>query len=253
MIKFPHLGRYALGSLAALCVWAGIAVGMAAPAKADQFKMAADNAQVDCVVSRKELTRISLVGDQFAALNKLGGGSPYNDFSVQNDPGRGDIYLSVPEGFAPGRVTFFGTTKKGFVYKFVCGVQDVEAQQVFVTNPALAEPKARQWEDSSPTRTSAVRLISAMANNASVDGYQVRQPAGSARSVAGLSVRLMSEYRGSRFVGKGFRVENASSKPVRLTEDQLSPAGTLAIAIQQPDLEPGQATMVWVVGPQGDD
>ena len=253
MTMFRRAGGKAAGFLVAALLWVACATGAAVPAKADQFKMAADNAQVDCVVSRRELTRISLVGDQFASLNKLGGGSPYNDFSVQNDPGRGDIYLSVPEGFAPGRVTFFGTTKKGFVYKFVCGVQDVEAQQVFVTNPALAEPKAREWEDASPTRTSAVRLISAMANNATVEGYQVRQPAGSARNVAGLSVRMISEYRGSRFVGKGFRVENSSSKPVRLTEDQLSPPGTLAIAIQQPVLEPGQSTMVWVVGPQGDD
>lgn len=252
MMKIRNSLRCAAGLVWVVLAWMACAVGLAAPASADQFKMAADNAQVDCIVSRKELTRISLVGDQFASLNKLGGGSPYNDFSVQNDPGRGDIYLSVPEGFAPGRVTFFGTTKKGFVYKFVCGVQDIEAQQVFVTNPALAEPKAREWEDASPTRTSAVRLISAMANNATVGGYQVRQPAGSARSVAGLSVRLLSEYRGSRFVGKGFLVENASSKPVRLTEEQLSPAGTLAIAIQQADLEPGQSSMVWVVGPQGD-
>jgi conjugal transfer pilus assembly protein TraK len=72
-----------------------------APAFADQFQMAADNARVPCAVSRRELTRFSLVGDQFAALNKIAAGTPYNDFSVTHDPLRGDIYLSVPDGFAP--------------------------------------------------------------------------------------------------------------------------------------------------------
>lgn len=228
-----------------------LALTATVPALADQFKMAADNAQVDCVVSRRELTRISLVGDQFASLNKMGGGTPYNDFAVVNEPARGDIYLSVPQGFAPQRVTFFGTTKKGYVYKFVCSVDDVEAQQVFVTNPALSEPKARQWEDGAPTEATAVRLIQAMANNVSVEGYEVRQPTGSATAIDGLRVRLMSEYRGGRYVGKGFRVENATTRPRRLTEEDLSLPGTLAISIQQPDLEPGQATMVWVVGANG--
>ena len=36
---------------------------MASPAFADQYKVAADNARVDCTVAKNELTRISLVGD----------------------------------------------------------------------------------------------------------------------------------------------------------------------------------------------
>lgn len=222
-----------------------------APALADQFKMAADNAQVDCIVSRNELTRISLIGDQFASLNKIAGGTPYNDFSVVNEPSRGDIYLSVPQGFAPQRLTFFGTTKSGFVYKFVCEVRDIEAQQVFVTNPALAEPKAREWEDRTPTRTTAVRLIQAMATNESVDGYEIRQPTGAVKSIAGLNVRLISEYRGGRYVGRAFRVENKTPNAVRLTEEDLAPAGTLAISIQDEQLASGGVTMVWVVVPKG--
>ena len=94
-------------------------------------------------VSARELTRISLIADAFASVSKITTGYPYNDFTVTNEPVRGDIYISVPNGFAPGRVTFFATSKKGFVYKFTCKVAGDEAEQVFVSNPAIAGERAQ--------------------------------------------------------------------------------------------------------------
>ena len=223
----------------------------AAASSADQYQMAADNARVECKASRRELTRISLIGDQFASLNKIAAGTPYNDFSVAHEPVRGDIYLSVPEGFAPRTLSFFATSKKGYVYKFVCSVSDTEAQQVFVTNPAIATGEAAAWENETPLQTTAVRLIRAMANLETVDGYAVRQTAGPTDSVGTLSTRLMAEYRGARLVGKSVRVTNRGNVPVSLTEDQVAPRGTLAVMIETPELAPGAATMVYVVEQNG--
>lgn len=224
-----------------------------APARADQYRMAADNAKVECVASRRDLTRISLVGDQFAGLQKMAGGTPYNDFSVVNEPVRGDIYLSVPEGFAPASINFFATSKKGFVYKFVCQVQDTEAQQVFVTNPALSGQEARQWEDETPLRSTAVRLIQAMATNATVEGYRLRQPAGMSSNLGSLGLTLIAEYRGAQLLGKAIRLTNRSSAPVTLSETMLAPTGTLAVTFAAPALAAGESTMMWLVGPAGDE
>lgn len=222
-----------------------------APALADQFEMAADNARVPCAVSRRELTRFSLVGDQFAALNKIAAGTPYNDFSVTHDPLRGDIYLSVPDGFAPRTLTFFATTRKGFVYQFVCEIRDVESQQVFITNPAIAEGEGRAWEEQTPLRTTAVRLIQAMAGNQTVAGYLVSQPGSASRQTGNLTLTLLSEYRGPRLIGRAVRVQNRAAAPIRLTEADLAPPGTLALTIEQPDLGPGEATMVYFVSELG--
>ena len=72
----------------------GAAMALAAtPASADQYRQAADNAQVDCVISNHELTRISLIGDAFASVSKITTGYPYNDFTVPSgsplDPNNG--------------------------------------------------------------------------------------------------------------------------------------------------------------------
>ena len=67
-------------------------------------------ASPSCTVSKSGLTRVSLKDDRFASVSKLTTGVESDDFTVVNEPTRGDIYLSVPEGFSRQRVSFFGTT-----------------------------------------------------------------------------------------------------------------------------------------------
>lgn len=217
------------------------------PARADQFKVAADNARVDCTVAKKDVSRISLVGDEFAAVTKASAGMPYNDFSVVNEPVRGDIYISVPETYAARTISFFGTSKKGYVYKFVCAVASVEAQQVFVTNPGIAASKAAEWEGQADPQETAVRLIQAMSTQAMVEGYQVRQTTADPTLLGSVSVRLIAEYRGAAYLGKVFRIENKGTAPVSLKEADLAPQGTLAITLASQLLAPGQATTAYLV------
>ncbi len=92
---------------------AASSIALSSPALADQTLMASDNARVDCIASSRDLTRISLVGDEIASVSKLQTGNPNEDFSVVNEPVRGDIYVSVPEGFSPKVLSSFATSKKG--------------------------------------------------------------------------------------------------------------------------------------------
>src|SRR3546814_6941108 len=97
--------------------------------------MVEDNSRVACVASEKDLTRISLIGDEFASVSKVQPTNPLDDFSVVNEPTRGHIYLSVPEGFRLNVLSFFGTTKKGYVYKFGCRIEALVYKQIFVSDP----------------------------------------------------------------------------------------------------------------------
>lgn len=219
---------------------------------ADQFRQSADGGTIECEVSARELTRFSLVGDGFASVTKVGTGTPYNDFSVSNEPVRGDVYVSVPESFAPGRVSFFATSKKGYVYKFACAVQPIEAQQVFVANPALAQDEARSWETQTPVQTSALRLIQAMASGGAVPGYTIDQAIATPRRAGELEVRLIAGYRGAQLAGKTIRITNRGEAPLAISEQDLAPAGTLAIALGASTLAPGGASTAYIVGLNGE-
>ena len=245
MELMPQLRR----SAAALPLLAAL---LASPAQADQFKQTADGGTIECSVSARELTRFALVGDQFASVSKLSTGYPYNDFAVTNEPVRGDIYVSVPETYAAAKISFFATTKKGYVYKLACPVERIEAQQVFITNPAIARNDATRWETETPLGETAVRLVQAMANNAAIDGYRIRQSAALPARVGSLEVQLIADYRGAALTGKVIHLTNRGAKPTTIAEQDLAPRGTLAVAIANPALEPGASTTAYVVGPNGE-
>lgn len=244
-------------SLRALPAIVLIFIGAAAmPAFADQTIMAADSSQVDCTASARDMTRISLMEDEFASVSKISTGNPQEDFSVVNEPVRGDIYISVPEGFARSALSFFGTSKRGYVYKFVCKIAGEQAAQVFVSNPAIAKEKSAEGQPQ-PARTpnpheAAAELVQAMYSNAVADGYEMRQRSLRPVLVGALKVQMIAEYRGAELTGRVLRIENRGASSIDLTESQVAPPSALAVSIAEPrKLEPGNVTTAYLVSQNG--
>ncbi|MBJ7527040.1 MAG: type-F conjugative transfer system secretin TraK [Sphingomonadaceae bacterium] len=236
--------------------WSGLALLLVSfflavmPAQADQTVMVEDNSRVDCVASKKDLTRVSLLGDEFASVSKIQPNNVLDDFSVVNEPTRGDIYISVPEGFRPKILSFFGTSKKGYVYKFACRVEPVEAQQIFLSNPTAEKVDVAQLdgdEQAPDGDETAVRLVQAMASQRVVPGYTMRKSALVPVKVGSLNVQLLAEYEGLEMVGRTIRIENMSKQPVVLAENDIAPPGAVAVAIANPNLAGGQVTTAYVV------
>lgn len=233
----------ALIGLGALC--------LASPALADQNVMTADNGTVQCVASAKDLTRISLAGDQFASVSKITTGNPSDDFKIVNEPVRGDIYISVPDGFARPALSFFGTTRKGYVYKFVCQVRGQDAEQVFIANSAITSERARDWEVRSSPEDAAVRLAQAMYRGESVDGFDTRQTVLEPVMVGKLEVQQVGEYRGSEMKGLVLRVRNTGKQSQSLDENLLAARGSLAFMAPVSELAAGEAAAVYLIQSNG--
>ncbi|MEM7687590.1 MAG: type-F conjugative transfer system secretin TraK [Pseudomonadota bacterium] len=227
------------------------AVLTASPALADETILAEDNGEVRCTVSAKDLTRISLEGDQFAAVSKVDAGDPTQDFAVVHEPTRGDIYLSVPDGYSKPSVSFFGTSRKGYVYKFACRVGGAEAVQVFVANRAEREPPAPAVDltQTPSLEVHAVGLVRAMFAGQSVRGYEIADAPRAPVNVGALKVQLLSEYLSPTLTGKVLRVQNIGAVPVTLTEGLIAGEGAIAVSIANANLAPGQMTAVYIVTP----
>jgi conjugal transfer pilus assembly protein TraK len=238
-----------LKALSALVMGVGLAV-LSSAAHADQFKQATDNARIECDVSRRELTRIALIGDQFASVSKVSSGDPYGDFAVSNEPVRGDIYLSVPPSFAGADVNFFATSKKGYVYKFACKTADIEAQQVFIANPALADSDASDWESESQPGDAAIRLIRAMAADETPPGFTVRQAIGLPARVGTIEVRMIADYLGAGLRGQVLRLTNVGLGPIALKESEIAPKAALAVSLTATSLPSGANATGFVVTPR---
>ena len=233
-------------------LFVGSVFALSSPAFADQTLMASDNSRIDCIASSRDLTRISLVGDEIASVSKLQTGNSAEDFSVVNEPVRGDIYVSVPEGFTPKTLSFFATSKKGYVYKFACRLEGAEAQQVFVANPAIAGDKpdeTRLAVSASTPEDQAVKLVQAMYASAIPDGYRMRQPVRTPVRVGDLKVQEIAEYRGASLTGQVLRIENRGAHPMVLGDSVIAPSNAVAVTVAEPTLAPGAITTAYIVLP----
>lgn len=245
-------------SLAPRLWWAERALGIAlvsaglataAPAYADQTLLVADNGTVRCEASAKNLTRISLKDDQFASVSKVQAPNPADDFQVVNEPLRGDIYLSVANGFSKPTISFFGTTRKGFVYKFICAVGGSDARQVFIANADVEHPRpvVEQWPAGLSAQDASSRLITAMYAQKPIEGFDITWRALVPVNIDALSVQMVGQYVGAAYTGKLLKITNRGAKPAVLTEDKVAPADAVAVSITNPRLAPGEATTAFIV------
>lgn len=234
-----------------------VVLSLASAAHADQFIESADNGEVRCAISSRELTRISLVGDGFASVSKITTNDPASDFTVTNEPVRGDIYVSIAPTFAAPGINFFATSKKGSVYKFSCVLGEPAATQIFVSNAAVAAtPPARGDDDEDAVERDrtrkAVRLIKAMATSSLLDGYRLRQAASATVRTADLKLQTVAEYRGGGFVGRVVRIDALGTKTVALEPAAFVGPRTVALSLGASTVVRGSATTLLVVEHAGD-
>ena len=225
----------------------------ASPALADETILVADNGEVRCQASKSDLTRISLKDDQFVSVSRVQSGIESEDFSIVHEPTRGDIYISVPQGYAKPNISFFGTTQNCFVYKFDCQVAVEAAVQVFVANADVERPQARPetLQANASLDDRAVGLVRAMFEQRSVSGFEISDAARAPVNVGAIKVQLLSEYRSPTMTGKVLRIENTGDAPISLQEELIAGDGAIAVSISNRDLAKGQATAAYVVVPAG--
>lgn len=254
--NMPRLSQSKRDSWSAFCSHrlGIIAIGtalVASPAHADQTILAADNGTVGCVASAKDLTRISLEGDQFASISKIATGNADEDFKIVNEPNRGDIYLSVPDGYQKSRLSFFGTTRKGYVYKFVCDVRGEEAEQLFVANGAIQAEEARHTLQPAPPEQTATRLAQAMYRGEPIEGFEQVAAVLEPVRIGQLEVQQIEQYQGQNLRGLVLRVRNKSREPVKLDEQILSARGAVAFMAPVSELAPNGSSAVYLIQKAG--
>lgn len=222
-------------------------VGLAAASSvhAQQRYAVADNGEVSCQLSLRDITRISAVGDAFVTDIKRSASNAAQEYSVANEESRGDLYLSFPDGAKVGRISFFGITRKNFVYKFDCSVVDLPAQQVFIENAAALEEAPKSTPESEWERLLAIG--SAMAEGRPYPGFTVSAAPLEPRFFGGLKVQVRTVYEGADLVGKIVDITNVGKSAVTLREEELKPPGTVWFSVSDMHIEPGKSVVEYVL------
>ncbi len=140
-------------------------------ALAQQIVEVEDDGDAYALISKKEITRISVEDDRI--LKVANGDIPY---SITHDPDKGDLYLRPQSVTIVRPVNMFVTTEKGFTYKVILEPQDIPSAHILLTNFAAVAQAAKAKELDplvlqAPVHEAIVILIRAMATGGVIEGF----------------------------------------------------------------------------------
>ncbi|MYB14182.1 MAG: hypothetical protein F4X42_13140 [Rhodospirillaceae bacterium] len=204
-----------------------------------QILDAADHAELGAEISATNVNRIALAGDRIAKVVRAPGG-----FAVEHDASSGDLYLrpaapAASGDAAPGPVTLFIGTEKGFTYRLTLTPADRDSAQILIRNAAVAAAGAAAGPTpGGPYVAVLVRLVRAVARRELLPGYEIR--VGKGFSFSGFGI--IETWRGPRF--RAFVLEADPLPAASADGVEAGLAGTITDA-----LDTGRLAALWLAAP----
>lgn len=210
-------------------------------------------------ISQKEITRITVEGGRIRDVVYA-----RDELDLQKDEVAGQIFFSP---LVPKAINIFVSTASGQTHGFILQPSDIPLEQIVIRE---------QKRDSAGVAGGQQGTV---INNASTFGKEVRMKRLERGDVEGqvkrmvyalakaesmpscelkLSRQTVALYQGTYFerqlrldcpqhTAEAFNLTNNSREPLRLVEQHLHTRGVLAVSIENTDLNPGDATRVFVV------
>lgn len=266
MEKAGHLIFIAIGLFFGLVAGTTAAHAQPKVILGDQFKTAVPDGTVMGFVSKREVSRISLVKDRIQSIKRIQSSAaaptstaaqaplpPGGDFAFEVDPATGDMYVSVSPALSEKYVGFFIRSELGHTYRFHLEVKDVPSTQLFVRNPEIQNREAEEWERKTSYNQATVRLLKAMWNGDVVPGYEIKSDPGKTRFLGPFQVQSIAHYGGNSFEGHEIRLRNVSDEGREIVSDAFIQPGTAAITVKDDDwfLAPGEETSLFLILSRG--
>ncbi len=224
-------------------------------AVAQQVTSVVDDGEVLAVISKREITRISLASDRIAKIVK--GDLP---FTITHDPDQGDVYFRPELVDITRPVNFFLNSEKGFTYKVILVPEDVPAAHIILHNEeAVALGQETELLLEAPAHEAIVSLVRAMATGTLLDGFTIAATADSsslAQLLPDASVVVKSHWQGSIYRGEEIALSmkpSATAETIDLAPSMFAALPHVAgIWIETPTVEKTAVASLFIVYRLGD-
>jgi type-F conjugative transfer system secretin TraK len=160
----------------------------------------------------------------------------------------GSVYIDL---LVTEPLTVFVTTKTG--HNFSMTVKPVESLgQTIQFVPKTPTKQARHFEKKTPQDETVTKLIQAMMNNQTPQGYGVKSVFSSYRPVnKELTYKVTKQFIGEAYQGEILTIYNRTHKPVTLDESLFKNNDTRAFAVSQPIIAPKGSETIYLVKETG--
>ncbi|CAM4391389.1 MAG: hypothetical protein LEGION0398_MBIBDBAK_00177 [Legionellaceae bacterium] len=209
---------------------------------AEQVKWASDNKTVFLKASATELTHIYVEGDKISQVRGIDGA-----YQLKQEATDGSIFVQPTFGYQDKSFTLFLTTQGGHTYPLLLTTAKIPAESIRLKPLTPSKKAASRWEQESAYEKTLLRLITALQNGKTPEGY-IRVNENKEKNVrVSFTLQLIASLKGDKLVGNVYKITNTEKYPVTLDERQFYTQDTRAISLDNLALAPFSEGLLYTV------
>lgn len=212
-----------------------------------QVKAAKDNETLFFKLSAKEFSRIFVSGDRITSVKGKSDTYELKEFNGKYD--QGVLYLKPSYYYQRRPFSIFITTEHGHIYTLFLSPLDVPSENIEVKPLSPSMREAKRWEMNQVYTQLIIQLLRDMQNQNQPEGYAVI-PLGRVKPKmlsSGLSMQLMTIYRGNELEGEIWRLKNNSNHRMQLLPRQFYQHNVRAASLIDEVINCGDETILYRV------
>jgi conjugal transfer pilus assembly protein TraK len=214
---------------------------LADPAHALQIVDAQDGQTALGKLSRKELTRIAF---ERGRVRKITGNA--GEFVLEKDDDKGQIFLRPTDPNSTKPINIFLTSDRGTVALLLQPV-DTPSDSIVIREPRDRSTAPARLEASGRHVRTIKNLLLALAQDALPEDMDARETTRDIRLWPGTRLTLQRVLLGTGVVGEKYQLTNIGDTTLDVSENTLFKPGVMAVSVEQPRLQPGDATNLFVI------
>lgn len=212
-----------------------------------QAKAAKDNETVFFKISAREFNRIFVSGDRIIAVKGKDDSYQIKEFNGKYD--QGVLYLKPSFYYQKKPFSIFITTELGHTFTLFLNPIDVPSENIEIKSISASKKIAAKWETNQSYTQLIIELMRQMVNQQQPEGYAVI-PLGKVKPKvfsSGLTMQLLTIYRGSYLEGEIWRLKNISKNRLNLSPREFYQDNIRAASLINETLNCGDETILYRV------
>ena len=206
-----------------------IALCFGSQAYGKQIVKVQDDGEIKVWVSSVELNRIKAIDDRVKYIRGNEG-----DIEWVADKEIGDLYIKPKVAEA---TNIFITTEKGYTYKILLQVHDMQAEQIFLKNEdAMIKEASKEKVGVMDEREEAAALIKEMRAGRKFIGYvEIENNKSSKSSSAkdGYSIEVEKTYKGENLICEKILIKTKRKLSKEIKEEEFFDKGVVAVSMDR--------------------
>jgi type-F conjugative transfer system secretin TraK len=209
-----------------------------------QIKSVKDNQTILVKISSNQPSRIFVTGDRISKTHGIDGA-----YDINKDENNGEIFIQPTPAYQHKTINLFVATELGHSYTLLLNPMDIPAENIELKPLSPSMKQADHWERNSPYVQTLINLMNSMVEDEEPEGYAVIElgVAKAKKLPSGLTMQLLTIYRGNHLQGEIWKLKNESRSVIYLNPREFNQENMRSASIEDESLSCSDETFLYRV------